>query len=116
MITVQQFFQKKNLQFIPRTNNQDTDMGNQKQKNAVELKNFTPTNSTYMDEKILIPREEYPDGSNDDSSYKFSWRRLGAFCGPGFLMSIAYLDPGNIESDLQQGLFTMRTGFLQMFL
>ena len=23
--------------------------------------------------------------------------------GPGFLMSIAYLDPGNIESDLQAG-------------
>lgn len=25
------------------------------------------------------------------------------FTGPGFLMSIAYLDPGNIESDLQAG-------------
>lgn len=24
--------------------------------------------------------------------------------GPGFLMSIAYLDPGNIESDLQSGV------------
>ena len=30
-------------------------------------------------------------------------RRLWAFTGPGFLMSIAYLDPGNIESDLQEG-------------
>jgi len=30
-------------------------------------------------------------------------RRLWAFTGPGFLMSIAYLDPGNIESDLQSG-------------
>jgi natural resistance-associated macrophage protein len=28
---------------------------------------------------------------------------LWAFTGPGFLMSIAYLDPGNIESDLQSG-------------
>ena len=35
--------------------------------------------------------------------YKFSFRRLWAFTGPGFLMSIAYLDPGNIESDLQSG-------------
>jgi natural resistance-associated macrophage protein len=25
------------------------------------------------------------------------------FAGPGFLMSIGYLDPGNIESDLQSG-------------
>lgn len=33
----------------------------------------------------------------------FSFRKLWAFTGPGFLMSIAYLDPGNIESDLQSG-------------
>lgn len=33
----------------------------------------------------------------------FSLRKLWAFTGPGFLMSIAYLDPGNIESDLQCG-------------
>ena len=35
--------------------------------------------------------------------YSFSFRKLWAFTGPGFLMSIAYLDPGNIESDLQSG-------------
>jgi len=33
----------------------------------------------------------------------FSLRKLWAFTGPGFLMSIAYLDPGNIESDLRSG-------------
>ena len=33
----------------------------------------------------------------------FSFRKLWKFTGPGFLMSIAYLDPGNIESDLQAG-------------
>ncbi|KAL5110881.1 Protein Malvolio [Taenia crassiceps] len=33
----------------------------------------------------------------------FSCRMLWAYTGPGFLMSIAYLDPGNIESDLQSG-------------
>uniref|UniRef100_A0A8C1RRG4 Uncharacterized protein n=1 Tax=Cyprinus carpio TaxID=7962 RepID=A0A8C1RRG4_CYPCA len=38
----------------------------------------------------------------------FSFRKLWAFTGPGFLMSIAYLDPGNIESDLQSGA---RAGF-----
>ena len=37
------------------------------------------------------------------SSQVFSFRKLWAFTGPGFLMSIAYLDPGNIESDLQSG-------------
>nr|KAF6497718.1 solute carrier family 11 member 2 [Rousettus aegyptiacus] len=50
--------------------------------------------STYFDEKIAIPEEEYSC---------FSFRKLWAFTGPGFLMSIAYLDPGNIESDLQSG-------------
>ncbi|XP_019849504.1 PREDICTED: metal transporter nramp1 homolog isoform X1 [Amphimedon queenslandica] len=44
---------------------------------------------------IHVPhREKYPI---------FSFRKLWAFTGPGFLMSIAYLDPGNIESDLQAG-------------
>ena len=33
----------------------------------------------------------------------FSFSKLWAFTGPGFLMSIAYLDPGNIESDLRSG-------------
>eukprot|EP01084_Bolivina_argentea_P165066 286858_1 len=34
---------------------------------------------------------------------KFSWARLWAYTGPGWLMSIAYLDPGNLEADLQSG-------------
>ncbi|XP_057861932.1 metal transporter Nramp3.1 isoform X1 [Cryptomeria japonica] len=40
-----------------------------------------------------------------DSSYTppFSWRKLWRFTGPGFLMSIAFLDPGNLEGDLQAG-------------
>ncbi|XP_055946793.1 natural resistance-associated macrophage protein 2-like isoform X2 [Argiope bruennichi] len=49
---------------------------------------------TYFQERITIPETE---------NYKFSFRKLWAFTGPGFLMSIAYLDPGNIESDLQSG-------------
>ncbi|XP_013399116.1 natural resistance-associated macrophage protein 2-like [Lingula anatina] len=50
--------------------------------------------STYFENKIPIPKTD---------SYKFSFRKLWAFTGPGWLMSIAYLDPGNIESDLQSG-------------
>lgn len=37
----------------------------------------------------------------DTGDYSFSWRKLWAFTGPAFLMSIAFLDPGNIEADLQ---------------
>ncbi|MCJ8750174.1 hypothetical protein PDJAM_G00259510 [Pangasius djambal] len=53
-----------------------------------------PNISTYFDEKVPVP---------DDVTQVFSFRKLWAFTGPGFLMSIAYLDPGNIESDLQSG-------------
>ncbi|KAM9010880.1 natural resistance-associated macrophage protein 1 isoform 1-T1 [Ara ararauna] len=49
---------------------------------------------TYLDERISIPKGGGPG---------FSFRKLWAFTGPGFLMSIAYLDPGNVESDLQCG-------------
>ncbi|XP_046639311.1 natural resistance-associated macrophage protein 2-like isoform X2 [Daphnia pulicaria] len=55
-----------------------------------------PVNQTYYaDELISVP---------DLNESKFSFRTLWAFTGPGFLMSIAYLDPGNIESDLQSGV------------
>uniref|UniRef100_A0AAX7VHF7 Solute carrier family 11 member 2 n=1 Tax=Astatotilapia calliptera TaxID=8154 RepID=A0AAX7VHF7_ASTCA len=50
---------------------------------------------TYLDEKVPVPEE--------DGERWISLRKLWAFTGPGFLMSIAYLDPGNIESDLQSG-------------
>ncbi len=50
---------------------------------------------TYLDDERIIT----PDV--DESC--FSWRVLWAFTGPGWLMSIAYLDPGNIEADLQSG-------------
>uniref|UniRef100_A0A3Q4AKA7 Uncharacterized protein n=1 Tax=Mola mola TaxID=94237 RepID=A0A3Q4AKA7_MOLML len=50
--------------------------------------------TTYFERKVAIP---------ENVSQVFSFRKLWAFTGPGFLMSIAYLDPGNIESDLQSG-------------
>ena len=42
----------------------------------------------------------------DTQPFHFSWRKLLKFMGPGWLMSLAYLDPGNLESDLQQGAYT----------
>uniref|UniRef100_A0A3Q2QM04 Natural resistance-associated macrophage protein 2-like n=1 Tax=Fundulus heteroclitus TaxID=8078 RepID=A0A3Q2QM04_FUNHE len=54
-----------------------------------------PVSSTYFEQRVAIPEE--------DTERAFSLRKLWAFTGPGFLMSIAYLDPGNIESDLQSG-------------
>jgi len=69
----------------------------------------TPIVATYFEERIPVNG----NGDENDDSFqcgrfvwdmpKFSWKKLWAFTGPGFLMSIAYLDPGNIESDLQSG-------------
>ncbi|KAI8877488.1 Nramp-domain-containing protein [Backusella circina FSU 941] len=39
----------------------------------------------------------------DESESLFSFKKLLQYTGPGWLMSIAYLDPGNLESDLQTG-------------
>jgi hypothetical protein len=36
--------------------------------------------------------------------FRFNCRKLLSFVGPGFLMSIAYLDPGNIAGDLEAGV------------
>ncbi|KAL6134235.1 hypothetical protein ACLB2K_066467 [Fragaria x ananassa] len=41
-------------------------------------------------EKIVVPD-------------KTSWKNLFAYMGPGFLVSIAYIDPGNFETDLLSG-------------
>lgn len=32
-----------------------------------------------------------------------AWKRFLAHVGPGFMVSLAYLDPGNLETDLQAG-------------
>ncbi|XP_076787789.1 natural resistance-associated macrophage protein 1 isoform X1 [Arvicanthis niloticus] len=68
-----------------------------------------PSGKTHLSEKIPIPSTEQeltrpyllPPATRPQGT--FSLRKLWAFTGPGFLMSIAFLDPGNIESDLQAG-------------
>jgi natural resistance-associated macrophage protein len=55
---------------------------------------------SHIEEEFGASAVEIPD---DDSPSKFSWKKLLAYTGPGWLMSIAYLDPGNLESDLQAG-------------
>ncbi|CAI9113880.1 OLC1v1014575C1 [Oldenlandia corymbosa var. corymbosa] len=36
-------------------------------------------------------------------SDKKSWKNFFSYLGPGFLVSIAYIDPGNFQTDLQSG-------------
>lgn len=41
-------------------------------------------------DQIIVPEEN-------------NWKNLFAYMGPGFLVSIAYIDPGNFQTDLQSG-------------
>ncbi|KAL2333476.1 hypothetical protein Fmac_014689 [Flemingia macrophylla] len=56
-------------------------------------------------EKIVVVGIDDPDDGQENWGRvpPFSWRKLWLFTGPGFLMSIAFLDPGNLEGDLQAG-------------
>lgn len=65
--------------------------------NIPEETAYDPTEKVY----IIGVDSEY--GDEDDRTPPFSWRKLWLFTGPGFLMSIAFLDPGNLEGDLQAG-------------
>nr|BCL66018.1 divalent metal transporter [Acanthaster planci] len=69
-----------------------------------------PEEDPDFEQRVPIPEEENAQPMklfqlmfDKPEKYSFSFRKLWAFTGPGFLMSIAYLDPGNIESDLQSG-------------
>ncbi|KAL8232196.1 hypothetical protein R6Q57_001974 [Mikania cordata] len=55
-------------------------------------------------QKIVIDGvDSYTDTTDFNITPPFSWKKLWLFTGPGFLMSIAFLDPGNLEGDLQAG-------------
>lgn len=48
---------------------------------------------------------EDADGKVDNFTW-FDWQTFLKYNGPGFLMCVAYLDPGNLEADLQLGAYT----------
>ncbi|KAG0458523.1 hypothetical protein HPP92_023680 [Vanilla planifolia] len=54
------------------------------------------------DEKVIISLSD-EELEDDGPLPPFSWRKLWRFTGPGFLVCIAFLDPGNLEGDLQAG-------------
>ncbi|XP_052486916.1 metal transporter Nramp5 isoform X2 [Gossypium raimondii] len=43
------------------------------------------------------------DIDHPNNHEKPGWKKFLSFVGPGFLVSLAYLDPGNLETDLQAG-------------
>ncbi|XP_047319733.1 metal transporter Nramp1-like [Impatiens glandulifera] len=52
----------------------------------------------------IISSEDPPHESHDNKQeQKTGCRNFLSYVGPGFLVSLAYLDPGNLETDLQAG-------------
>lgn len=66
-----------------------------------------------LESGIALVREEVEEEDDATTLEKFSFKRLLRFIGPGLLMSIAYVDPGNLESDLQTGA---STGYVLLWL
>ncbi|KAK8684115.1 hypothetical protein V6N13_040149 [Hibiscus sabdariffa] len=60
---------------------------------ALDVEPATGTTSTNNSKR-------FPDNHAEE---KPGWRKFLSFVGPGFLVSLAYLDPGNLETDLQAG-------------
>ena len=89
------------------TNEEDIAMSDNSDNNDERMSDVKTDRDTYFSKNRIA----IPDGDDDtvglldgeEGGVRFSFRKLLAFCGPGFLMSIAYLDPGNVESDLQSG-------------
>lgn len=54
------------------------------------------------DSELEDERDVWVENSFGNQRF-ISWKRLWHFIGPGFLVSIAYIDPGNIGADLEAG-------------
>ena len=79
-------------------------MENINKSEIVEEASSSP-NSSDMEQTAYLVNDsvKYETDNNKIKPFKFSLTKLKAFIGPGFLMSIAYLDPGNIAGDLEAG-------------
>ncbi|OIT03259.1 PREDICTED: metal transporter Nramp5-like [Nicotiana attenuata] len=53
---------------------------------------------------VAVAESPLPSSNNEHHEpQKHGWKNFFAYVGPGFLVSLAYLDPGNLETDLQAG-------------
>jgi NRAMP (natural resistance-associated macrophage protein)-like metal ion transporter len=57
-------------------------------------------------EQVLLSAVPEHVRSRDFASNSKPWKSFLTHVGPGFLMCIAYIDPGNLEADLQTGVTT----------
>ncbi|KAL9265711.1 Metal transporter Nramp7.2-like protein [Drosera capensis] len=60
-----------------------------------------PTSTTFAVE--AVKSKSFTEEEEHAYAQVPAWKRFLSFIGPGFLVSLAYLDPGNMETDLQAG-------------
>jgi len=60
-----------------------------------------PDGENVWDAAVCVDIDDELPVSNKCLDFKVLW----TYMGPGWLMSIAYLDPGNLEADLQAGAY-----------
>lgn len=75
-------------------------------------------NQDQMEQDVLLPSSTMNSNAEDsaelqklqqqqqDEEIRFSWIKFIKFCGSGLLMSVSFLDPGNLEADIQVGVQT----------
>ncbi|KAF2291357.1 hypothetical protein GH714_023192 [Hevea brasiliensis] len=72
-----------------------------------EINDVVPTSWGGASNRIAsVNLQGKPQAANMDphqTHQKPGWRKFLSYVGPGFLVSLAYLDPGNLETDLQAG-------------
>lgn len=85
----------------PNTSPSEWEHGNREEEEEEEEKDTVYA----AKDKVQIFDLESAGGVREGSTAvpPFSWRKLWLFTGPGLLMSVAFLDPGNLEGDLQAG-------------
>src|SRR6204780_4317863 len=66
------------------------------------------------DSSVALPEPSLPEvhSSVGISSSPITWRRMLGFLGPGFLISVGYMDPGNWATDIAGG---SRFGYTLLF-
>ncbi|XP_057521234.1 metal transporter Nramp7.2-like [Amaranthus tricolor] len=75
--------------------------------NRIAAVDVSPNNNNVVDVVVddIGPPSFAPSKRFQDTATKqeAGWKKFLSFIGPGFLVSLAYLDPGNLETDLQAG-------------
>ncbi|KAM3578536.1 hypothetical protein VKS41_008921 [Umbelopsis sp. WA50703] len=85
---------------LPQANESDSLLNADIEVNYTSISSRTHS-ELYSNADLQVDKDKVDTGDIDERL--FSWKKLWSYTGPGWLMSIAYLDPGNLESDLQSG-------------